>query len=146
MFENIRKIAKEVVRGANKTGREAIQYATVDMADMNVDQMLQGIDADGTQIGEYRSISYAAMKQRMNPRPPAMWVDLHLTGDFHDGLFAKYSGNNLKFGSTDSKTNDLTRKYGENIFGLTKNNQDAIKNDVIFPIIADWLNTKLKRL
>jgi len=146
MFENIRKIAKEVIRGANKTGREAIKYATVDMADMNVDQMLQGVDADGNQIGEYRSISYATMKQNMNPRPPAMWVDLHLTGSFHEKTFAKYSGNNLNFGSTDSKTNDLTEKYGENIFGLTENNQEAIKNDVIFPIIADWLNTKLKRI
>jgi hypothetical protein len=146
MFENIQKTAKRISKGLNKVADDAIKYSTIDMADLNVEQMLYGLNADGEQIGEYRSTRYGAMKQRMNSLPPPMWVDLHKDGGFHDALSADYRGSDLLFDSTDSKTSDLTTKYGNNIFGLTQENQTAIQNDVIFPIITEWIGKQLQSI
>jgi hypothetical protein len=146
MFEKIHRTARNVHRGIVKVKEEAIKYSTTDMEDMNIEQMLFGKNADGEEIGEYRSESYAAMKQSMNSRPPAMVPDLRLTGAFHSGMKVDYTGSDLTFTSTDSKTSKLTAKYGDNIFGLTTANQENIQNDVIFPIITDWIGQQMKSL
>jgi len=146
MFENIQKIARRVSKNIDKVSEKAIKESTIDMADMNVNQMMNGLNADGDQIGEYRSVNYAAFKQRLNPAPPPMTPDLRLTGSFHSGLFAKYTGNDIIFGSTDRKSNDLATKYGANIFGLTESNQEEIKEGYIFPIITTWLSKELQKI
>jgi len=146
MFEKIHKTARNIHRGIDRVKEDAIEYSTTDMEDLNIEQMLFGNNADGEDIGEYRSESYAAMKQSMNSRPPAMVPDLRLTGAFHSGMKVDYTGNDLTFTSTDSKTSELTAKYGQNIFGLTPRNQQNIQNDVIFPIITDWIGKQMKAL
>jgi hypothetical protein len=59
------------------------------------------------------SRSYARRKGRFSP------IDLKDTGSFHSKTFAEVSGSNILFSSTDSKTDMLKKKSGEDIFGLT---------------------------
>lgn len=81
--------------------------------DLNREQMMAGLDADGQPLGEYQSEEYAIMKLAYNP---AGVVDLRLTGSFHNEMFITDEGG---IWSTDSKTEKLVELYG-NIFGLTE--------------------------
>ena len=147
MFDNIHKIVKEVAYQASAKADEAIRYSLPDMEDFNAEQMLSGIDADGNEIRpEYRSDDYAQFKQSINRRPAFGTPDLRLTGSFQSGLFAKYDGNNVVFGSTDSKASGLEAKYGSSIFGLTDENKEDVKNGIIFPRFLQWLSGLINKL
>ena len=95
----------------------------------NREQMIYGDDADGGEIGRYNWEEYGEMKKQMNPFANGK-VDLRLTGDFHNAMSAKVSGNALLIDSSDSKRNKLVEKYGKKIFGLTEKNQNRYKKDV----------------
>lgn len=147
MFENIAKISNTISGNLKQVADDAISYATADMADMNVEQMLSGIAANGRPITpEYRSDAYAQFKRATGGKAPFGTPDLHLTGDFHEGLFARYDGNSIVFGSTDSKAGDLADKYGNDIFGLTDENKEDIKDGVIFPEVLKWISEQLNML
>ena len=88
------------------------------MADLNVEQMMQGLDAKGEPLYFYRSPIYAELKQRMNSAPDFGVADFRDTGAFHRTLTASVDGDRVVFNATDPKTPDLLEK-SENMFGLT---------------------------
>jgi hypothetical protein len=145
MFKGLKMVIDTIVNDLEKVGMNAIDENLSVMADLNTEQMTRGLNIEGETIGEYRSPKYAAMKQSMNSRPPAFVPDLKLTGDFHSGVFAKRNGNDLVFGGTDGKTNDLVRKYGP-ILGLTEESQTDVTDNYVFPVITSWLKTQLQRI
>lgn len=53
-------------------------------------------------------------------------VDLKDKGDFQRGFILKESGGKVSITSTDKKTDLLKTKYGDNIFGLTEDNQTKL--------------------
>ena len=146
MFKSLSAAVNQIVRNLNKVANKAIDENLSVMADMNRDQLTFGINAEGGEVGLYQSEPYARLKKAIGGRAPFGTVDLKLTGDFHSGIFAKKSGKELRFGSTDTKQSMLSEKYGESIFGLTAENQTEVTNDYIFPIITDWLNSQLKQI
>jgi hypothetical protein len=90
------------------------------LADINREQLLQGIESSGNKISpEYASKSYARRKQSMNSAPGLGTPDLKLTGEFHRQLIAKVSEEEIVFSSRDEKNDRLVSKYGEDIFGFT---------------------------
>lgn len=102
-----------------------------ELADLNVDQMTKGVMSNGKSIApEYQSAEYAEYKSSIgsisSPTP-----DLKLSGDFHEGVFAKISGNELEFGSTDDKESDLQRQYTDDIFGVTDENLTETIDDTL---------------
>lgn len=105
---------------------EAMRASEDTLVSFNQEQMQDSIDSEGEPLGEYASIAYANRKGRIT-------VDLKLTGDFYRGMFAKTDEYPVIFGSTDDKTEDLKNKYGENIFGTTKNNTSRIAKEVVLP-------------
>lgn len=86
---------------------------------LNTGQLMVGLNSDGESLGEYASRSYADMKRTLNPRGV---VDLKLTGHFHENFFVAVELP-LTVWSYDGKTDDLTKKYGRNLFGLTEENK-----------------------
>ncbi len=91
------------------------------LADLNAVQLLNGLSAKGKNLKSYRSAEYATEKNRINPLPGYGNPDLRLTGAFYRGIYASNQGGSLTITSTDSKTADLEKKYGElNIFGLSE--------------------------
>lgn len=87
----------------------------------NTGQLLLGETSKGKSLGKYKSKSYEEFKAKLNPRRV---VDLKLTGHFHGNFFIvdEYP---LIIWSYDAKTDDLVKKYGEEIFGLTEENKDT---------------------
>ncbi len=96
----------------------AVSNTTEEMANIQAEQMMHGLDSKGQPIGQYRSPIYAEVKNRMNPLPGFGVPDLKLTGAFYRGIVAKVSGDVVVTDSTDSKSADLQKKYGADVFGL----------------------------
>lgn len=106
---------------AEQVVEEVYEQTKEPLADLNAVQLLQGLSAKGRNLKSYASPLYAEMKNRMNPLPGYGNPDLRLTGAFYRGIYASNQSGSLSITSTDSKTPDLEKKYGElNIFGLSE--------------------------
>lgn len=91
---------------------------------LNWEQLDRGRNNLNKSLGRYRNRVYAQMKKRLNPRGV---VDLNLTGRFWAGFYVSEivldkSEFYILLYSSDSKTEDLVKKYGSNLFGLQKTN------------------------
>jgi len=120
---------------AKKLIVEAAGPHTDELADLNVTNMEQGLMSNGKNISpEYQSSEYAEYKSSIgsisSPTP-----DLKLTGDFHEGVFAKISGENIEFGSTDEKESDLQRQYTDDIFGVQEDQLEEVIDETLVGII-----------
>lgn len=121
----------------DKEAKSAIGRTTGSMVKLNQDQLAAGVDSEGYPIGKYSSRSYAIMKHSMNPEP-GMWnVDLILTGSFEESMMVDVNGDEIERIATDSKANSLTERYGDDIFGLTEDNQEYYNEEVFYPEFAD---------
>jgi hypothetical protein len=105
---------------------EAVRENEGMLIEMNHAQLQNSIDREGEALGEYASIEYANKKGRID-------VDLKLTGAFYRGWNVKADDFPILFDSTDSKTEDLKQKYGEEIFGTTKGNTERVAQEICLP-------------
>lgn len=104
------------------------------IADLNREQLMDGVNKQGKKLKKYQSKSYAARKNRMNPTPGLGNPDLYLTGRFHEAMNVKINSKvSYEIFSSDSKTSDLTKKYGKDIFGLTDESRDKASTEIINP-------------
>ena len=87
------------------------------MIDLNTNQLMHGIDSDGEFLQPYRSKAYAEFKLHLNP---AGVTDLFLTGSFQHLFYVRATSFPVTIWSSDSKTDDLVKHYGPNLFGLTE--------------------------
>lgn len=86
--------------------------------DWQRDRLFHGFYANGEPIVPpytYSTIRIKASKGQETDR-----VTLLDTGAFYSGIFAKVEGEELVIDSTDGKSGDLKEKYGDDIFGLLK--------------------------
>lgn len=139
----------EVVANVNKLDltKEAMRSVVThkeDIADLNRDQLLDGLTFEGKKIApEYRSPSYARQKNRRNPMPGYGIPDLYKTGRFHEGIKVDVVDKD-KFdqNSTDSKNSMLKGKY-PNIMGISEDS----KSELIGPKgFEDTLLTNVKEV
>lgn len=109
------------------------------------DQMLHGLNSDGTQIGKYRNKDYAAMKAQMNPLAGEGNVDLRNKGDFYSGIFTDVRSDSIIVDSADQKSGALQIKYGEKIFGLDDDSKEEYVDQVrpvFLELVTDQLNQR----
>lgn len=121
----------------HRESKIAVGKTTEAMIALNKEQLEAGYGADGKRIGRYRSQVYAQMKNAMNPLPGLGNVDLILTGAFSDSFQVDVNGDEIERIATDSKTDVLIDKYGDDVFGLTDNNQEFYNEEVFYPVMAD---------
>ena len=86
------EIRKELAKNAKK------------LAELQTEQMLTGHNARGDKIGWYLDKDYAILKHSMNPEPGQGYVDLKLTGDFYEGVFAEIDMDDYRDWETDRKS------------------------------------------
>jgi hypothetical protein len=145
LFQSLKKASDNIVKNLSKEADKAIDNNLSTMRDLNVEQMEQGLNSDGKQIGLLRSEPYARAKKATGGVAPFGIPDLKLTGDFHAGTFAKKQGQSLQFGSTDSKTGELTSKYGKEIFGLTDKNKTTTTDQILAETL-DYVTTQIQMI
>lgn len=126
-----------------------IETETVNVIERTKDRMvylnksqlnLESIDSKGNSIKpKYFDREYAVYKQELNPFLPFGAPDLNLTGAFYSGFYATIQGSKIEFGSTDEKTDKLTKRYGKNIFGLTQENKDEYATETVRPKVVEYV-------
>jgi hypothetical protein len=116
---------------------------------LNREQLRTGIRADGETLrieGDPKrdySPSYRAFKTRRGV--PKDIVDLNLTGKFYDSIQAKYeSGNVILQGDPIKDGQDLRKRWGNQIIGLTDENIELVREFIIGFVIPDFFRTYLK--
>lgn len=111
-----------------------------EIIDMNTGQLSEGKTSIGENITpEYYQDEYANLKQMLNPTPPLGTPDLNLTGGFYGGFQIEVKSDSLQFSSTDTKAEDLVKKYSDNIFGLTKENKTQFSFGYLFADLKDYI-------
>lgn len=90
----------------------------------------------------YRSPSYATYKNQRNPKPGLGHPDSFLTGSFQRQMFMKVEKETFNISSHDSKTFDLVKHYGDDIFGLTVKSKQVYANTVIYDGIKAYITEK----
>jgi hypothetical protein len=102
-------------------------------------------DSEGNQLQQYNSLEYAREKESMNPGIGFRNTDLYYTGAFYRGWSLLITNTGFLFDSSDSKTSDLIEKYGQNIFGLRKDNLESFAVNIFAHDFFTELNTQLSK-
>ncbi len=98
--------------------RESIIETKGAIEELNRGQMFIGKRADGTEIlPTYSDVTIFLKDQKGQPSDR---VTLRDTGAFWNSIKVDVNSDSYTVGATDSKTSKLVKKYGEKIFGLSK--------------------------
>lgn len=117
--------AKAAVDSYPQMKREVAAELSPEVTLLNREQMMAGLDAQEKPIAPAYSPYTKRLKQLAGQ--PADRVTLFSTGAFQEAMFTRVEGDRLVTDSTDSKTDSLTAKYGEDIFGLTETNAARLR-------------------
>lgn len=129
----------------DEIGGKIIERTSQRIIDKNQSQLeYTGTDANGRRLRRYASNSYAARKHAINGLPGFGVPDLKLTGAFYKGWKVKVSGNKFEINSTDPKTPDLIRNYGEDIFGLQPIKKMQYSSETMQPELVKEVKKILK--
>lgn len=109
-----------------KSVEDAVTNSGSALIDYNRRQLYERSEkADGENLAPYNSILYALYKESLNPKPGLMHPDLYLTGGFQRAFTLVVKDYKYEVDSTDSKSDMLKDKYGENIFGLSPTSKES---------------------
>jgi hypothetical protein len=98
--------------------QEAVIETSADIITLNQGQMSLGKRADGTEITPSYSDLTIMLKDEKGQE--SRWVTLRDTGNFWNDMFVDVGNSSYEVGSADAKAAKLEKKYGQKIFGLSK--------------------------
>lgn len=124
--------------------RTAISDTADEMILAQQQQMLHGLDAKGEKIGEYKNPLYAEAKHRFNPLAGFGNVDLRLTGSFYAEQYVLVKTDEFVMDSSDEKADALTKKYGDDIFGLSPDYEAEYIDNYLEPVLIDNVSKKIE--
>ncbi len=98
--------------------QEAVIETSGDAITLNQGQMSLGKRADGTEITpSYTDLTIEIKEQKGQE---TRWVTLRDTSEFWNDMFVDVNANSYGLSSANGKTDKLVKKYGDKIFGLSK--------------------------
>lgn len=105
------------------------------IVDMNAEEQLyeQGINRLGVDIMDYAPYSPVTIEIKKALGQPTNRVTLRDEGDFESSFFLEVGDKQFEIKASDFKTEDLIKKYGRQILGLTKENIAVLIWQYIFP-------------
>jgi hypothetical protein len=96
----------------------------------------------GSKLELYQSVLYALDKEKMNPLPGFLHPDLFLTGEFFNGFFVEVDNDSYLIYSKDEKTEDLVKRYSDDIFGLTDQNKEIFADTYLYEAVTQYIADK----
>jgi len=115
---------------------DSVKKFEAEIIDMNTAQLDAGINGEGNPIEPAYTGFTVRVKQEKGQE--YRFPTLEDEGDFKRDFFMTTGKDYFALGSSDIKTQKLERKYGKDIFGLTQENIDAVK-DLIRPDVIEAL-------
>ena len=112
------------------------------IVDMNSEQQLfeEGVNNLGVKISDYQPYSPITVEIKKMKNQPSGRVTLRDTGDFHSSFYIDVNEQQFEIKASDSKTEDLIKKYGRQILGLTKENIAEVIWQYIYPDLCEQRN------
>ena len=109
------------------------------IVDMNAEEQLyeQGINRLGVDISDYAPYSPVTIEIKRLKGQPTNRVTLRDEGDFESSFFLEVGDKQFEIKASDFKTEDLVKKYGEQILGLTDENIAILIWQYIYPDLMD---------
>ena len=122
--------------------KEALEKSKLEK--INIDNLQQGKDSDGSDMPRYRDPDYANFKVTVNPRNRGFW-DLRLTGEYYSGIKVKIYPAIVFFTQTvrNEKISWIEDRLGTTPLGITEEQMVdvQIKNaEVIRPKLLKIIN------
>lgn len=107
--------------------------------DMNAEEQLfeQGVNRLGVSIMDYAPYSPVTIAIKEAKGQPTNRVTLRDEGDFESSFFLEVSDKQFEIKASDFKTEDLIKKYGRQILGLTDENIAILIWQYIYPDLMD---------
>lgn len=115
--------------------------------DMNAEDQLyeQGINRLGVDIMDYRPYSPLTIQIKEEKGQPTNRVTLRDEGDFESSFYLEINRTQFEIKAADFKTEDLVKKYGRQILGLTDENISSLIWQYIYPDVLERLNRLIFR-
>ena len=115
------------------------------IVDMNAEIQLneQGINNLGVDIMDYMPYSEITIAIKEAKGQPTDRVTLHDEGDFAASFFIQANDKMFEIKASDFKTEELVKKYGRQILGLTDSNIEELIWKYLYPELIDKRNTLL---
>lgn len=101
----------------------------------------KGIDSTGSLLKAYKPFTIALKKQKGEVYNRTTLLD---TEDFYKGFYLTANNGVFEINSSDIKTPALKEKYGNDIFGLTPDNEGKINFEEIYPRLIEWILNNLQ--
>lgn len=115
------------------------------IVDLNAEEQLyeQGIDRLGVEITDYAPYSPVTIAIKEAKGQPTNRVTLRDEGDFESSFFLEVGDKQFEIKASDFKTEDLIRKYGCQILGLTDENIAILIWQYIYPDLINEAKTQI---
>lgn len=115
------------------------------IVDLNAEEQLyeQGINNLGVSISDYAPYSPVTIEIKKAKGQPTNRVTLRDEGDFESSFFLEVGQNQFEIKASDWKTEELIKKYGRQILGLTNENIEKLIWDFIYPDLLSKLKNEL---
>lgn len=115
------------------------------IVDLNAEEQLyeQGINRLGVEIAEYAPYSPVTIAIKEAKGQPTNRVTLRDEGDFESSFFLEVGDKQFEIRASDFKTEDLIRKYGRQILGLTDENIAILIWQYIHPDLINEAKTQI---
>lgn len=109
------------------------------ICDMNAQDQLyeQGINRVGVDIMDYAPYSPLTIQIKREKGQPYNRVTLRDEGDFESSFYVEADNEKFAIRASDWKTEDLVRKYGQQILGLTLENRGRLIREYIHPELIE---------
>lgn len=108
---------------------------TAFIIDANAEEQLfeQGINRLGVDIMDYRPYTPLTIAIKKEKGQPTNRVTLRDEGDFHSSFYLEVGDTQFEIKAADFKTEDLIKKYGRQILGLTNENIAELIWQYVYP-------------
>lgn len=109
------------------------------IVDMNAEEQLfeRGINRLGVEIMDYAPYTPVTIEIKKALGQPTNRVTLRDEGDFESSFFLEVGDKQFEIKASDFKTEDLIKKYGRQILGLTDENIAILIWQYIYPDLID---------
>jgi hypothetical protein len=153
--ERFRKLSQNI----EKQISTIIDDTKEEIVKKNRQQLLDGIKSDGTEITpsylndpyfktKEAAQRYSNWKDKITPsnKRKSGTPNLYINGFYHNSIKLDVKGEIFKIQSTASIGNDIERKYGENVYGLTTESTKAYISETFYPLFKQYIEntTQLK--
>lgn len=116
---------------------EVIEENSSLIEDLNISQLEKGQRADGVTLPNYSRTSV------MKFGKPAGPIKLFDKGDYYKSITLKVFDKYFESTNTDSKDEELRGRYGDEILGISDDNQQIIIDTILLPELQKKVNEQL---